>query len=572
MGNRILRIPYEEFEERVRSGEIHSRCLIRFEVVTGEEFLPAGDLEFFQALSDPRLMQFRRNLTRPGMPILTAILVGVQTRIYLSSYMDGAEKELQNRFANWAPSILELGESWRLFTYGLLHLNFTHLLFNMCFLAYTGYHLERAMGRLNLAILFSASVFFGGLLSLFLSPDNPSLGASGGDFGLMAAAVVMGWKYGDTIPRNARKFFGWALLPYLGFSIISGLMGSNVDNWSHLGGLVSGAALMTLLDPEVLPRSRSRNRLIRRVSCGVILAISLGLFLARNRLVPLEQEEDVHGWVYSVPTYWNQGWTARNEPAWFSPTGQIEVSHSVRVHYRPSGAVEATNTMIYRLQADSQELKLTSRDAAQRGDWQGEQIVLDQVYRGQNERIVCLILVRGLYEYQTLIRMRGDMAPDYELLVDRLIETVDLTEPSRLARARESRSAAPDSWTTGLELALALHRAGHPHQAMGIWSEVLEQQPHSEEALAGWLETQIAYELDDREESAELALMRSPGEPDVVVLAAEIFMNTNRRRDAQAVLEEAWELTAEVGTGVGDERVEQAMKRWDMDVPDAIID
>ena len=28
----------------------------------------------------------------------------------------------------------------------LLHVGFTHILFNLCFLAYTGYHLERAMG------------------------------------------------------------------------------------------------------------------------------------------------------------------------------------------------------------------------------------------------------------------------------------------------------------------------------------------------------------------------------------------------------------------------------------------
>ena len=69
----------------------------------------------------------------------------------------------------------------------------------------------------------------------------------------MSAAIVMGWKYGDMIPDPSRKFFGWALLPYLGFSIISGLMGTNVDNWSHLGGLLAGITLMTMLDPEVLP-------------------------------------------------------------------------------------------------------------------------------------------------------------------------------------------------------------------------------------------------------------------------------------------------------------------------------
>ena len=105
-GNRVLRMSYEDFEEEVREGRLTARTLIRFEVVTGDDFVPAGDLELFQTLADPRRMQFRRNLTRPAMPILTAILVGLQIRIYLYSFREDAESELQNNLANWAPSIL----------------------------------------------------------------------------------------------------------------------------------------------------------------------------------------------------------------------------------------------------------------------------------------------------------------------------------------------------------------------------------------------------------------------------------------------------------------------------------
>ena len=57
---------------------------------------------------------------------------------------------MQEYLTNWAPAILEQGEVWRLLSYGLLHLWFPHLLFNMLFLVYTGYHLERAIGRANL--------------------------------------------------------------------------------------------------------------------------------------------------------------------------------------------------------------------------------------------------------------------------------------------------------------------------------------------------------------------------------------------------------------------------------------
>ena len=221
---------YEEFERRVRDGEIPASLPVRFEAVTGDQFVPVGELEFYSQLVDPGRRAFRERMSRPGLPILTAILVGIQLRIYLASWAPGADDWLQDAWTNWAPGILERGEVYRLFSYGFLHLGFTHLLFNLTFLAYTGYNLERALGRLNLATLFLFSVFVGGALSMWMAPGQPSLGASGGDFGLIAAAVVFGWKHWDDIPHSARTKFGWALVPYLAFSLVSGLSAENVDN------------------------------------------------------------------------------------------------------------------------------------------------------------------------------------------------------------------------------------------------------------------------------------------------------------------------------------------------------
>ena len=93
-----------------------------------------------------------------------------------------------------------------------------------------------------------------------MGPERRSLGASGGDFGLLAAAVVMGWKHWDDIPPRARKYFGWALVPYIAVSIFTGIDSENVDNWSHLGGLIGGMILMTVLDPEVLPGRAAVNQ------------------------------------------------------------------------------------------------------------------------------------------------------------------------------------------------------------------------------------------------------------------------------------------------------------------------
>ena len=139
-------------------------------------------------------------MSRPGLPILTAILVGIQ----LAStwrWAPGADDWLQD-VDQLGAGYPRAGRSLSTVQLWLPALGFTHLLFNLTFLAYTGYNLERALGRLNLATLFLFSVFVGG--HQHVDGAGTSLGASGGDFGLIAA-VVFGWKHWDDIPHGARE-------------------------------------------------------------------------------------------------------------------------------------------------------------------------------------------------------------------------------------------------------------------------------------------------------------------------------------------------------------------------------
>ena len=129
----IQQMVYEEFEARVRDGEIAPEIPVRFEAVTGDDFVPAGELELYQELFNPQRRAFRDKLIKPGLPIITAILVGVQIRIYLMSWSPEIETWLQSDWTNWAPAILEQAEIYRLITYGLLHTSFTHLLFNLLY-------------------------------------------------------------------------------------------------------------------------------------------------------------------------------------------------------------------------------------------------------------------------------------------------------------------------------------------------------------------------------------------------------------------------------------------------------
>ena len=47
------RMVYEEFERRVRDGEVPPDLLVRFEAVTGDQFIPVGELELYGQLVDP---------------------------------------------------------------------------------------------------------------------------------------------------------------------------------------------------------------------------------------------------------------------------------------------------------------------------------------------------------------------------------------------------------------------------------------------------------------------------------------------------------------------------------------
>ena len=198
----------------------------------------------------------------------------------------------------------------------------------------------------------------------------------------------------------------------------------------------------------------------------------------------------------------------------------------------------------------------------ERGEFLGEIFRTNRSWRGSEEHIIGLILVRGLYEYQTLIRIRDQEQGNYDHLVSQLLDSVEITEPQQLRQARDSREAAPTAWSTGLELARSLHNIGEPDLAMVSWNEILRLQPHSIEALSGWLETQQAYDLDNRDRAAEIAIERVPDEPILVVLAAEIFVDFNRREDAANILEAAWRSNDQ------DARVERAMNRWDIAIPD----
>jgi rhomboid protease GluP len=543
----IQRLLYEDFETRVRDGEIPPELPIRFDAVTGDRFVPAGQLEFYRELVDPKRREFRSKLIGRGVPLATAILVGIQIRIYLSSWAPGIEDTLQTDFTNWAPAVLEQGEVHRLISYGLLHIGFTHLLFNLTFLAYTGYNLERALGRANLLLLYFGSVFAGGTLSMFMAPERPSLGASGGDFGLIAAAVVFGWKHWDDIPNSARTKFGWALAPYLGFSLISGLSAENVDNWGHLGGLVAGAILMTLLAPEISEQASLRNRRIRRGSTALMCAIAFGLLSMGENLIQLKARSDGN-WTVPVPGYWREGWTFTGDRGWFSPTGDATMVVARTVHDRPIDPLHAAELLLSRVNSGASDVRQTNQQVVTIGGTEGTASRIEFSLANEPQVMWAIVLTRGVVSHRAIVQARKEVAHRYDGLLDRALNDATLEEPAELQLALERSATHPRSWQPAIELGDALYRAGHPQRALEAYEKALTKVPERTEALVGRLRVFTHYRLPGGRDAAMAAIAEPDRDARVTVAAADLLDSLGDTQEVRDALNAAW--TALPGNGI----------------------
>jgi membrane associated rhomboid family serine protease len=143
-------------------------------------------------------------------------------------------------------------ELWQLVTYGFLHGNLTHLLFNMLALYMFGPDIERLFGSRRFLVYYLTCVVGAAALQLAVTsgmgrPPVPTVGASGGVFGLLLA-------FGMAFPhRKLMLLFPPIPMPAWLFVTLYGLLelylgvtgsGQGVAHFAHLGGMVAGYLLL----------------------------------------------------------------------------------------------------------------------------------------------------------------------------------------------------------------------------------------------------------------------------------------------------------------------------------------
>jgi membrane associated rhomboid family serine protease len=132
------------------------------------------------------------------------------------------------------------GEYWRLLTFGFLHSGAVHLLLNGLLLILAGPAVERRAGPAWMALIFlgaSVASGVGILVKHQLWPaGGVSVGASGGMFGLLGAALILAWRAPRASPL-ARFGVAGVLAGALAYSLLPG-----VSLIGHLVGLAVGAS------------------------------------------------------------------------------------------------------------------------------------------------------------------------------------------------------------------------------------------------------------------------------------------------------------------------------------------
>jgi membrane associated rhomboid family serine protease len=163
------------------------------------------------------------------------------------------DERLVGMFGLWPPNTFTPHfQPWQLVSYAFLHGSPAHLFFNMFALYMFGPDIERLLGARRFLTYYVVCVIGAALTQLIAlhmegNPPVPTVGASGGVFGLLLA-------YGLAFPRRRLMLIfppiplpAWLFVTLYGLvELYLGVSGhdSGVAHFAHLGGMVGGFALI----------------------------------------------------------------------------------------------------------------------------------------------------------------------------------------------------------------------------------------------------------------------------------------------------------------------------------------
>lgn len=134
------------------------------------------------------------------------------------------------------------GQYWRFVTPIFLHANLLHVGLNMLNLAVLGVFLERLVGHMRFLLIYMTTGIVSIIASFYFMPQEISVGASGAIFGLVGAYSVFVLMHRRAFRKGGIPALLWLIIVIAG-NLSIGFFVPNVDNYAHLGGLLSGCLL-----------------------------------------------------------------------------------------------------------------------------------------------------------------------------------------------------------------------------------------------------------------------------------------------------------------------------------------
>ncbi len=176
-----------------------------------------------------------------GTHTLFAILANIMNNAVDIKNNDALSTVLINSGAKDNDLIVQ-GQYWRFVTPIFLHANLLHVGLNMLNLAVLGVFLERLVGHLRYLFIYFVTGILSIIASFYFMPQEISVGASGAIFGLVGAYSIFVLMHRRAFPKHGIPALLWLII-VIGVNLGIGLFVPNVDNYAHIGGLLSGCLL-----------------------------------------------------------------------------------------------------------------------------------------------------------------------------------------------------------------------------------------------------------------------------------------------------------------------------------------
>lgn len=190
-----------------------------------------------------------------NLHFMDAILIGIIVANVFISYKGFNDFSFFRKYEFHVGSI-RAGEQIRMISSGFLHVDMTHLLFNMLTLYFFAPVVSSYLGNFSFLLVYFGSLVFGSLLTMMFHKDDynyRAVGASGAVTGVLYSAILLrpdmmlGIFFVLPIPAY---LFGILYLLYSIYGMRS--KNDNIGHTAHFGGAMGGYLITLIRNPELI--------------------------------------------------------------------------------------------------------------------------------------------------------------------------------------------------------------------------------------------------------------------------------------------------------------------------------